>query len=69
MPGKPDLITTGAMAKKLCVEPWRVSWVLSTRRVEPVMVVGGYRLFDTAAVRQVRDAIREMDRQREAVTT
>jgi len=65
IPSPPRLVTVGVIAAELGVSVERVSRILRTRaHIRPRAYAGNVRLFDNAAIRQVRQEIDKMDARR-----
>ena len=64
--GEVRLITVGVLAESLGVPLARVLYVLRTRPIRSAARAGTVRLFDKAAVAEVRAALDEMDARRGA---
>jgi len=65
IPSLPRLVTVGVIAVELGVSVERVSRILRTRpHIRPRAYAGNVRLFDNAAIRQVRQEIDKMDARR-----
>jgi hypothetical protein len=62
----PQLRTAGVIATEIGEPLARVLYVLRNRDIKPIGRAGVLRLYDRKAVDLVRDAIRDMDRRREA---
>jgi len=62
----PQLRTPGVIAAELDEPLTRVLYVLRKCRIKPIGRAGVLRLYDRSAVDAVRDAIRRIDRRREA---
>ena len=61
-PSPPRLVTVGVIAAELGVSVERVSRILRTRsHIRPRAYAGNVRLFDNAAIRQVRQEIDKID--------
>ena len=61
----PQLITAGVLASKLRVPLHRVLYVLRTKRhIPPAARAGRLRLYDRAAVAQIRHELNAMDARR-----
>ena len=59
---KPDLLTTGDIAKILNRPAAQVRHVLNSRRwIHPLVQVGGYRLYQRAVLRELRAELRKVD--------
>ncbi len=63
-----DLSTVGDIARHLGEPSWRIAYVIETRGIEPITRVGGYRVFDRAAVKAISDALATLDKQRQPVS-
>jgi hypothetical protein len=57
----PALLTPGRIAQALAVPLGRVQYILRTRRIDPTARAGILRLYDSAALRQVEEALLEID--------
>ena len=61
----PRLLTIGRIAAEEGEQVRRIQYVLSTRpHIKPVALAGNARLFDSAAVQQIRDALDDIDSRR-----
>ena len=61
----PALLTTGAIADLVGEPIHRVEYVLRTRNIRPVGIAGRLRVYDTDAVDQIEDALRDIDEARD----
>jgi hypothetical protein len=61
----PQLRTPGVIASEVDTPLSRVLYVLRKLNIAPIGRAGCLRLYDSAAVVKVRDALREMDHRRE----
>ncbi len=58
MPNRePQLATVGLIARSLGVPVSRVQYIVLTRGIRPAARAGTLRLFDTAAERQIEEAL------------
>ena len=59
-----SLFSIGQIAAMLKVPPWRVLYIVSTRRIQPCARVGHCRVFDQCAVNRIRGELARIDRKR-----
>ena len=57
-----DILSTGGIAEQLGLTRDSVEYVVRSRGIEPVAVVGGRRLFDTSACQRIKSESCEMAR-------
>lgn len=66
MPNQPDpLHTVAEISRQLGVPPHRIEYVIRSRRIRPVRRAGNARLFDDAAIDEVRGCLSVIDARRE----
>ena len=53
-----DLVTVGELARRMDVAEHRIAYIITSRRIEPVMRAGILRLFPAAIIPQLQ---RELD--------
>jgi DNA-binding transcriptional MerR regulator len=54
------LLTIGDIARLLDVSPHRITYIVSSRRIEPSGRVANVRVFDAAAVDRIRSELRRI---------
>ncbi len=57
----------GVIAKRCGETPFRVDYVVRTRKIEPAFRAGNLRIFDEEGVRQIEREIKAIRKKREAV--
>ncbi|MEE9130812.1 MAG: hypothetical protein V3T84_12395 [Phycisphaerales bacterium] len=58
----PDLWNLNQIAERLDVGPWRVRYVITSRRhIKPAVVLPTMRLFDEKAVKQIKTELELID--------
>lgn len=57
--GTPEFLTVGELAEKLDCPIHKVQYLLTTRRIDPIRRVGGYRIFSPEVVERLKPEIRD----------